>query len=273
MQKIRIIPTILYKNGQIVQSRNFNRHQITGSPQVVMNRLSSWNADEVIYLNISRNDKFNLRSDNKFSKFKNYFDVINEVSKYSFMPLTVGGGIRSISDVRKYLEKGADKICINYLALNNPKIISTIVKLYGSQFCVVSIDAKYTDKNYFVFQEYGKKNTKISVQEHIKKVCDLGAGEILINSIDKDGAGNGYDLNSVNLACEQSSVPVIALGGVGEWKHFEDCINKTNVNAISASNIFQHTENSYYKAVEYLYKNNINVRKPKISNLKLDKNI
>ena len=123
------------------------------------------------------------------------------------------------------------------------------------------------------FENFGKLNTKIKVKDHVKNVCDNGAGEIIINSIENDGKGNGYDIELIKIVCDNSTVPVIALGGVGKWSDFEDCINKTNVNAISASNIFQHTENSYYKAVEYLYKNNINVRKPKISNLKLDKNL
>ena len=273
MQKIRVIPTILYKNGQIVQSRNFQRHQVVGTPQVILNRLSSWNADEVIYLDISRTKNYRVRTDTKFSKLSNFIDVIKEISRYSFMPLTVGGGIRSMDDVNKYLESGADKICINHLAINKPKMIENISKLFGSKFCVISVDTKLVNNEYFVFGEYGKTNTLITIEEHIKKICELGAGEIIINSIDNDGKGNGYDTNLLNLVCEHSSIPVIALGGVGSWSDFEECLKKTNVNAVSASNIFQHTENSYFKAIEYLYKKNINVRKPKISNLKFNKNI
>lgn len=273
MQKIRVIPTVLFKNGQIVQSRNFKRHQIVGSPQIIVNRLSSWNADEIIYLNISREKNYLIRTDTKFSKTMSFVDVINEISKFTFMPLTVGGGIRSMNDIENYLKNGADKISINQLAIRKPDIISLIAKSFGSQFCVISIDAKFINGDYFVFENFGKLNTKIKVKDHVKNVCDNGAGEIIINSIENDGKGNGYDIELIKIVCDNSTVPVIALGGVGKWSDFEDCINKTNVNAISASNIFQHTENSYYKAVEYLYKNNINVRKPKISNLKLDKNL
>jgi cyclase len=273
MQKIRVIPTILYKNGQIVQSRNFQRHQIVGSPQVIINRLSSWNADEVIYLDISRTKKYSVRTDTKFTKLVNFIDVIKEISKYSFMPLTVGGGIRSMKDAEQYLENGADKISINHLAIHQTDIISSIAKLFGSQFCVISVDAKLINKEYFVFDNYGKINTGIKVKDHIKNICEMGAGEIIINSIDSDGKGSGYDIDLINLVCQKSSVPVIPLGGVGAWSDFEECLNKTKVNTVSASNIFQHTENSYYNAVDYLYKKNINVRKPKISNLKLNKDI
>ena len=273
MQKVRVIPTILYKNGQIVQSRNFKRHQIVGSPQIIINRLSSWNADEVIYLDISREKNYSVRTDTKFTKPMSFVDIIKEISKYTFMPLTVGGGIRSMKDVEQYLKNGADKISINHLAIKQTKIISSIAKLFGSQFCVVSVDAKLIDKEYFVFDSYGKINTNIKVKDHIANICNVGLGEIIINSIDNDGKGTGYDIDLINLVCETSNVPVIALWGVGKWSDFEECLNKTKVNAVSASNIFQHTENSYYKSVEYLYKKNINVRKPKISNLKLNKNI
>ncbi len=273
MQKIRVIPTILYKNGQIVQSRDFKRHQIVGSPQIIVNRLSSWNADEIIYLDISREKNYSVRTDTKFSKSTDFVSIIEEIAKYAFMPLTVGGGIRSMNDVEKYLENGADKISINQLAIDQTDIISSISKSFGSQFCVVSVDARFMDGDYFVFKNYGKLNTNIKVKDHVKKICDKGAGEILINSIDNDGKGDGYDIDLINEVCEASTIPVIALGGVGKWSDFEECLTKTKVNAVSASNIFQHTENSYYKSVEYLYNKNINVRKPTISNLKLIKNI
>ncbi len=273
MQKIRIIPTILYKNGQIVQSRKFQRHQIIGLPEITINRLSAWSADEVIFLDISRNKNNNIRTDTKFSAMKNFLDIIKEVSRYSFMPLTVGGGIRSIDDVKNYLEHGADKISVNNLSIHKIDLIKEISKSFGSQFVVVSIDAKKIDKEYYVFEEYGKVNTYIKVKDHVKKVCEQGAGEILINSIDNDGSASGYDIELIDIVCKNSTVPVIALGGVGMWSHFNDCLQKTNVNALSASNIFHHTENSYYNAVEYLFKKNINVRKPKLSRLKINKNL
>ena len=270
--KIRIIPVIFLKNGRLVQSRDFNFHQVVGNPEVIMDRFCSWNTDEVIIINISRNDKDYLRSDINFNLKNNFLDIISTVSKHSFMPLTVGGGIRTCGDAEEYLKSGADKICVNQLSIYNQTELKKIVKKFGSQFVVVSIDVKKINEKYFVFTDYGKKNTNINLLNHVKKVTDIGVGEILINNIDRDGKGNGYDIELLSIISRSTNLPIVPLGGVGNWDHFIEAINNVNINAVAAGNIFNHTENSYYNAISYLNDKNVNVRKPLLSKLVFKKN-
>ena len=171
--KIRIIPVIFLKNGRLVQSRDFNFHQVVGNPEVIMDRFCSWNTDEVIIINISRNNKDYLRSDVNFNLKNNFLDIISTVSKHSFMPLTVGGGIRTCRDAEKYLKSGADKICVNQISIYDQIELKKIVRKFGSQFVVVSIDVKKINEKYFVFTDYGKKNTNIDLLSHVKKVTDI----------------------------------------------------------------------------------------------------
>ena len=269
--KIRIIPVIFLKNGRLVQSRKFKYHQVVGSPQEILNRFSSWNADEVIIIDISRNKEDLIRSDVNYILSNNFKEMINEVSKHAFMPLTVGGGIRSLNQAEDYLRAGADKICVNSMAIFNLQELEKIIKKYGSQFVVVSIDVKKIDNNYFVYSDFGKKNTKIDVIKHIKNITAIGAGEILLNSIDQDGEGQGLDLDLISLTINKTNLPIIPLGGIGKWQHFEEAIKRFPLTAVAAANIFNHSENSYYNAITYLYKKKCDVRKPKLSTLVIKK--
>lgn len=270
--KIRVIPVIFLKNGRLVQSKNFTFHQVVGNPEVIMDRFCSWNTDEVILIDISRNRDNYLRQDTNFKLKSNFLDIISIVSRHSFMPLTVGGGIRSIEDAKKYLEAGADKICLNYLSIFNQNELIKIIEKFGSQFVVVSIDVKKINNKYYVFSEYGKNNTDITLNDHIKKITDIGAGEILLNNIDRDGLGNGYDIDLLSEISCKTNLPIIPLGGIGNWDHFHQAIKKVNLNAVAAGNIFNHTENSYYNAISYLNNKNANVRRPKFSKLIFKKN-
>ena len=261
MNKIRVIPVILLKNGRIVQSKNFNRHQVLGTPSVIVGRLSNWFADELIFLDISRKKVYDLnRNDLNFSNHNNILAIIKEISKKCFMPLNVGGGISRLEDIEQRLSCGADKVTINSHAINNPEFVEIAAKEFGSQCIVISIDVKKEKNMWRVYTNCGKIKNE-DVINVSKNMENSGAGEILINSIDNDGAGKGYDIELNKKIVNLVSIPVVCLGGVGEWKHFSECMDLCNPSGVAASNIFQYVENSVYKAHKYLYQNNFNVRK------------
>ena len=265
-KKNRLVVIIFFKNGNVVQSKLFKQHKVVGDPYKIIDRLSSWNADEVIYLNI-RPELSNINRQDKNIKYENDFDKIIEfVGKKAFMPLTVGGGIRNLSDVDKYFKMGADKISINSEIINNPNLVYECAKIYGSQSIVASVDIKIDDENiYSAYVDKGKKKVSIKLNDYLKKIEDLGAGEFLINNIDRDGMANGYDLKLLTLIKKNTKLPIIFAGGVGKFDDFIAGI-ENNLNALAAGNIFHYTENSYYQAIKFLYENNCNTRPPILSN-------
>ena len=268
MPKNRIIPIVLLKNGRVVQSKQFKRHQILGTPSVIVGRMSNWFSDELIYIDITRDNYYDLnRDDLNFNNSNDFYTILNDLSKKCFMPLTSGGGIRNIKDIEIRLNSGADKVCINSEVIKNPKFLSEAAKIFGTQCIVVSIDSKMIEGSHYVFTDFGKINSNFSTNQVAKMVESEGAGEILINSIDNDGMGNGYDFNLIDSVYSDVNIPVIAMGGVGNWDHFEDCITKFENISVAASNIFQYTENSVYNAHLYLNDKNINVRPPTISTI------
>lgn len=272
MNKIRIIPVVLFLNGMIVQSKMFKIHHRVGIPSTVLSRFSTWNADEVIFINISNEKSLDFtRDDLNFKNINNFENVLKYISMHAFMPLTVGGGITNIGQINRYFKYGADKVCINSSAVSNPCLIINAAKKYGSQSIVISIDVKKIKNNYIVFINNGKTNTNIEISEHIKNINEMGAGELLINSMDRDGIGNGFDNKLLKKVMKLTKLPIIIMGGAGKFKHFYEIIKKTNIKAVAAANIFLYTENSYHKLNKYLYSKNINVRNPLISNLKNNK--
>ena len=272
MKKLRVIPIILFKDGRVVQSNNFKIHRPVGTPTVIIDRLSAWNCDEVVCLDISRSkNNFSNREDLNFKTQKDFPEVIRDISKHCFMPLTAGGKIKKVSDAIKYIESGADKISINSIVHNDKNFLSTASKILGSQCLVVSIDVKKIDGKWKIFSENGKKLIDRDLQDYINYLSDSGAGEILINSIDEDGKGNGYDIDLFLSIKNKVKLPIIALGGVGKWEHFEEIIKYQIVDAVAAANIFHFTENSYFNALKYLYDQNINIRKNYLSNLSIYK--
>lgn len=265
-KKNRVVVIIFFKNGNVVQSKLFKQHKIVGDPYIIIDRLSAWNADEVIYLNI-RPKLSNLNRQDKNMKYASDFHrIIDFVGKKAFMPLTVGGGIKTVNDVERYFEMGADKVSINSEIVKNPKLIYESSKLFGSQSIVASIDIKKDRNNneYKAFVNSGKDNVNLQLASYIKKIEDNGAGELLINNIDRDGIGNGYDLTLLKLIQSITKLPIIFAGGVGNAGHLKEGI-ENNLNAVAAGNIFHFTENSYYETVNYLYNNNCNTRMPIIN--------
>jgi len=269
MASVRVIPVILLKNGRVVQSKSFSRHQVLGNASLIVSRFSNWYADELIYLDISRHKHYDLKRDDlNFENKSTILEIIEDCSRQCFMPLTVGGGIRTVKDVEDRLRSGADKVAINSEAFRNPALIKECAKRFGSQCIVVSIDAKKISNNSWeVFVGYGKEPTGEHPDEWAKKMQAMGAGEIIINSIDQDGRGKGFDVDLVRSVVEAVEIPVIALGGAGEWRHFAECLDLAYPNAVAASNIFQYTENSVYNANKYLFEQNYKVRKPFIKTI------
>ncbi len=263
MKKKRLIPILLLQNGNLVQSKGFNSYQNLGNPIHAVKRLSQWGSDELIYLDISRNDKYDIeRDDLNYKNTSDFLSIIKEVSKVTFMPITIGGKIKNLKDVEKRLKIGADKVSVNTAALKNPKLINMIANEFGSQCLVISIDVKLIKNQYRIFSEGGTKLSNYSLTEWIDIITKNGAGEILINSIDRDGSKKGYDISLLKLVQKRSKIPVIACGGVGKWKHFYDGFKKTNVDAVAAANIFHYSDQSVYLSKKFLFEKKINIRKP-----------
>ena len=265
MKKNRVIPILLLKNGWLVQSRGFSQYNNIGNPVTSVKRLSQWASDELIFLDISRDDNHDLRRDDQgYENRKEFIEIIQDVAEVTFMPLTVGGRIRSLEDMEKRLLVGADKVALNTKAFENPKIISEAAAEFGSQCIVISVDVKTQGEGHEVFIEGGSSATGMQAVEWCRRAESLGAGEILLNSIDRDGAGTGYDLTLLQSVSDAVSIPVIACGGVGEWAHFTEALQKTNVDAVAAANIFHHTDQSVFYAKKILTEQNLNVRPPDI---------
>lgn len=266
MKKKRLIPVLLLKNGFLVQSKLFQRHQNLGNPVIAVKRLSEWAADELIYLDISRDDVYDLKRDDLGTPNRSsVMDIIADVSKVAHMPIAVGGKIRTIEDIRMRLGNGADKVCINTMPLENPKFITEAAREFGSQCIVVSMDVKKTSDGYEVYKNGGKEPTGLDPMAWARQVQESGAGEILLNAIDRDGARSGYDLDLIASVADSVKIPVIALGGVGEWEHLAEALAKTNVDAVAAANIWHYIDQSVYLAKKFLHDKGYNVRPPDIA--------
>lgn len=265
MKKNRVIPILLLKNGWLVQSRGFHKYNNIGNPVTSVQRLSQWASDELIFLDISRDDNYDLRRDDQgYENRKEFIEIIKDIAQVTFMPLTVGGRIRSLKDMEKRLLIGADKVALNTKAFENPEIIAEAAAEFGSQCIVISVDVKAQGEGHEVFIEGGSSATGMQAVEWCCQAESLGAGEILLNSIDRDGVGNGYDMPLLQSVSDAVSIPVIACGGAGEWSHFAEALKKTRVDAVAAANIFHHIDQSVFYAKKTLSEQGINVRRPDI---------
>ena len=227
-----------------------------------VNRFSEWESDELIYLNISRDESFDMRRDDLgHPNHNSLLHILADVSKVTFMPITIGGGIRSIEDIKTRLSICADKVSINSQAISDPNFIYSSSREFGSQCIIVSIDTRKIENKYIVMKNGGREITTHNVMEWAKRMEDLGAGELLINSVDRDGMKTGYDIELLNEVANSVNIPVIALGGVGELSHFADALAQTKVDAVAAANIFQYVDQSVYLAKNYLVERGFNVRK------------
>ena len=225
-------------------------------------RINSWSADELIYVDISDEEYYDLRRDDmKIKSMHSIHEIISNVSKTCFIPLTFGGNIRSIDEIRERLKRGADKVLINTIAIENPEFIRKSADIFGSQCIVVGIDVKINkNKKYEVYSHHGKNATGMNPVKWAKTVEKMGAGEIFLNSIDRDGTGEGYDLKLVRSVSESVKIPVIACGGVGTFEHFVEGIKQGKADAVAAGNIFNFTENSVLRAKKVLQDAGIDIR-------------
>lgn len=263
MKKNRLIPILLLRNGWLVQSRGFKKYQNLGNPVTSVRRLSEWGSDELIYLDISRDGHHDMRRDDTgHPNRQSFLDIVSDVASQTFMPITVGGRIRTLGDIEERLLRGADKIAINTVAVQDPSFIQQAARRFGGQCIVVSIDVRSADGRPTVLTEGGTRDTGLDPVDWARRVECEGAGEILLNSIDRDGMKSGYDIDMISRVSAAVHLPVIACGGVGEWEHFGEALAKTRADAVAAANIFQHRDQSVYLAKKYLFENGFNVRPP-----------
>ncbi len=247
----RIIPCLDVKEGKTVKGINFENLKEVGSPIELAKKYSQSGADELVFLDITATNE----------KRKTIVELVEKVAKEVFIPFTVGGGISSLDDIRAILEAGADKISFNSAIVKNPELISTCAEYFGSQCIVAALDAKKEDNDFWIYINAGKVNTGLKALDWAKKVEELGAGEILLTSMDYDGTQKGFDIELNNLISNAVNIPVIASGGAGaNSKHFIDVFNKTNVDAALAASIFHYDTLPIDKLKQDLKKANINVR-------------
>ncbi len=247
----RLIATVMVKNGWVVQSIGFEKFLPVGRPEVTVEFLNNWGIDEIILLDIHAGIEGRCPD----------IDLVRKVSKYCFVPLTVGGGVRTIEHIRAIIHSGADKVAINTEAFRNPDIIEEGANIFGSQCLIVSIDAAKMDgRKYRVATDSGKNVTDISPQDFAKIAQNKGAGEILVNSIERDGSKRGYDTKLLRSLSSAVNIPVIALGGVSTAKDFVSALELPNVSAVAAGNYFHFVEHSAALAKSFLISKGINIR-------------
>ena len=250
MLKNRIIPCLDVKNGRVVKGINFVDLKDAGDPVEQAKVYSDGGADEICFLDITAsNENRDI-----------IYNVVKDTSKKCFVPLTVGGGVRSIEDINKLLNCGADKVSINTAAVQNAELVIESSKKFGSQCIVVAIDAKKNGEIWEVFTHGGRKNTDINAIEFAKKMEDCGAGELLITSMDRDGTQVGYDIDLMNKISSTINIPVIASGGVGNLDHLVDGIKLGKASAVLAASIFHYGKYSVKEAKQYLDSKGIPVR-------------
>ena len=250
MVKKRIIPCLDVKNGRVVKGINFLNLIDAGDPVEQAKHYSENGADEICFLDIS-------------ASLENRDTMVNVVKKTAnevFIPLTVGGGISSIENIQVLLKAGADKVSINSAAIKDPNIIKEASEYFGNQCIVVAVDAKKHNNDWFVYSHGGTKKTNLLALNWIEKVQNLGAGEILLTSMDKDGTKSGFDNELLSKVSEFLKIPLIASGGVGSLDHFYDGIAKGKADALLAASVFHFNEISIKEVKKYLKEKNINIR-------------
>lgn len=245
----RIIPCLDIKNGKVVKGTNFINLRDAGAAIELAERYYNEGADELVFLDISASEE----------KRKTLLHLVKEIASTIRIPFTVGGGISSVEDISALLNAGADKISINTAAVKNPELITESAKKFGSQAVVVAIDVKNLQDSYTVFIKGGKEKTKLEAFAWCKSVFELGAGEILLTSMDKDGTKKGYDTDFLLNLNKLISIPVIASGGAGNAEHFFKAF-ESGADACLAASLFHYNELSIKKLKKYLSQKGIQVR-------------
>ena len=250
MLKTRIIPCLDVKDGRVVKGINFLDLVDAGDPVKQASYYSQNGADEICFLDISAS----------LEKRNTMLNIVQKTAEEVFIPLTVGGGISSIHNIRSLLKAGADKVSINSAAIINQKIVQESSDYFGSQCIVVAVDVKKIENDWIVFSHGGTINTNINALEWLEKVQELGAGEILLTSMDKDGTKSGFDIELLKVATNILQIPVIASGGVGAKEHFFEGVFEGGASALLAASVFHFNEFSIKEVKQFLSDRNIEVR-------------
>lgn len=250
MHTKRIIPCLDVNNGRVVKGVNFVDLIDAGDPVAIAQAYDKAGADELVFLDITAS------SDNRGT----VVDMVRKVAEKVFIPFTVGGGIRTVDDFKAILREGADKISVNSAAIMNPNLISEAADKFGSQCVVVAIDAKRTEDGWHIFKNGGRVDMGIDAIEWAMKADKLGAGEILLTSMDCDGTKAGYDIGLTRLISENVSIPVIASGGAGNLSHFYDALTDGKADAALAASLFHFKELEIKEVKEYLRGRGVSVR-------------
>lgn len=247
MLRQRVITALTLNDGVLFRTKKF-----VPDYRYTLNFVDAWSVDEIVVLDITRTGEGNR---------ENFLSIVSDLAKRCFVPLAVGGGVRTMDDFKTLLAVGADKVVVNTGAFENPNLITQAAKLFGAQCVVLSIDAKRNeDGTYEVFTHFGKNPTGMSPVEWAKKGEALGAGEIFITSIDKDGSLEGYDNELCRQVSEAVEIPVIICGGAGKWQDFVDGFQEGRASAVATVNIYHFTESSIKNAKKFLQNAGVLVR-------------
>jgi imidazole glycerol-phosphate synthase subunit HisF len=245
VQKHRLIASLLVYNGDVVQTRRFRPTNNVGSAFTAVDFFNGWTVDEIIVLEISKDDAY----------LERFETIVEGLSRRCFVPLTVGGKIRDLRQVQAYTRAGADKVAINTAALARPALITEIADRFGRQCVVVSIDGRRNPQmpsGYEAVGDGGRLPSGRDARAWAEEAVRFGAGEILLNEIEHDGDKRGYDLGLIRLISDAVDIPVVAFGGVANWDHMVEGVRQGHAHAVAAGNIFHYTEHSTKKAKEYM---------------------
>lgn len=250
MLKTRLVPCIITKGSLVVQSFNFKKYLPIGNVKTAIEFFVNWDVDEIIILDI---DAY------RESRRPN-IELVEWAAMECFVPLTVGGGITTLEDISDLLNAGADKVCVNSIARHNPGFIAEAAAVYGSQCVTVSIDVIEADGGYYVYDHVSRQIVDAIPADYALEMEKLGAGEIFLNSVDRDGSRLGYDTNLLKSVSSNLKIPVIACGGVGKVTDLAAGVLEGQCQAVAAANIFQHTEHSTIAAKSHLKRSGVPVR-------------
>lgn len=240
MLKKRIIPVQLLIGDRLVKTIRFDSYRDVGNPVTSSKIYNDTDADELVFLNIDRAQR----------TVEPMLSLIEKVSEVCFMPLSLGGGIRSVKDAELLIKNGADKVVVNSACFEDESLVSQIAGKFGSQAVVVSIDARFNPDSgsYDIYSDCGRKPEEVPLDQHIGSMVKQGAGEILINSINRDGTMTGYDIELIGLVVRRAGIPVIACGGAGTFDHLKEAFLKTGVSAIACGSLFNFGDNNPLRA-------------------------
>ncbi|HAT1977317.1 TPA: imidazole glycerol phosphate synthase subunit HisF [Legionella pneumophila] len=244
MLKKRIIPIQLLLNNRLVKTVQFNSYRDVGDPVASSSVYNSQYADELIFLNISREN----------TSITPLLEIIDKVSSVCFMPLSVGGGIRTFEDVRQLISLGADKVVLNSACFHTPELITQIAERYGSQAIIIAIDVRWDAKKncYTVYSNCGQSEQDVDLINHINLCINMGAGELLIQSIDRDGMMQGYDIALAKQIMDIAQIPVIICGGAGHYNHLKEAFSETDISAVACGSLFNFTDSNLIRAKAFL---------------------